>query len=653
MKPTNTFLFFLLSICFVVLTCAETSAQNLSVDMIPTKKIIYVDKIGLPGYVNVNELLQMFPECMARGDELYSNFDIQYDGKSVGAGRDIFLFQTKLSQIEKLEISTSSVSTQQNSSYSGVINIIPKKLEHGLYADAYLDATTDPSVVPSADINYGTKKVQLYGHADVEATWPKDFRTFRQTTPQYNLNGDQSNRGNYFQQTAMLNVKYDISDNDVLKGWFVESVENSTIDQFQSNHYEIFENNAVNNGWAFIENYNDTTHSVNKNTILNAKGEYAHKFNPNSTLTVFAGMEFKPRIGSSSNHQNIYDGQAKMAFPLLIRDGKKLLSMITGVNVTYKQLATGITDGTNTDLSPYFTFQQRSDHWSTDVTLRYQYYGRNFSLLNDETRKDNVNHDFTADINTIWRMKDHHALKLSLIRNIVRPTEAMLYPDMYFDAGLKRWKIGNPSLANAYYNTIKLEYMFDLQRNGHNLIFNVNGGYIRANDMIEEKDSVVFDNPSKYAQSILVCKSYENTGVSNIAMANVQVIYSYNILTLSLSGNFFSKTMLKNTGNEHCCYYNIGFTPIFNFPGDWMLSGRFVYNSAIERQNEKNGDCFFGRIKFAKKINRWTFHVEFSDIFDNVTTDDSYSGVNTTEYAYDLYKRSVIFGVNYRMGGRK
>lgn len=652
MNSTKAFLFFLLPICLMALTGTNASAQNQSVEMNPGKKIVYVDRIGLPGYANVSELLQIFPECVARGDELYTNFDIQYDGKSVGAGRDIFLFQTKLSQIERIEISTSSVATQQNSFYSGTINLIPRKLEEGVSGDAHLDLSTEPSLVPSIDVNYKKKKLQLYGHADLEAVWPSDYRTFRQTTPEYISDGDKISDGSYFQQTAKLSVKYDISDKDILKGWLIESSENYRTSQIQNSHFEIGGMDISGKRWAQIENYSDTAFSSSRTMMLNARGEYSHKFNPNSTLTLFAGMELKPGIGSSSNRQNAFDGQAKITFPLLIRDGRKLLSMIAGMNFAFKQSASSILEGSTNYLSPYFTFQQRSGRWSTDVTFRYQYNGRNFSMLKDNTVKNAADHDFTGDINTLWHIKDHHALKLSLGRNIIRPTEAMLYPDPYLDAGSKSWKIGNPDLRNTCLHTIKLEYIFDWQRNGHNIIFNVNGGYIRGDGLIEAKDYVIYANNAKLEDNkpTLVYTTYENTGTSDIATANLSVIYSYDILTLTVCGNIFSNATLKNNERGRCNHYNIGLTPIFNFEGDWVLSGRFVYNSAIERQNEMNGDCFLGQIKFAKKIGRWTLHLEFSDIFDNVTTDISHSGPNITEYAYDLYNRRIIFGVSYRIG---
>ena len=655
MKSAKSLFILLLSVCIIVLTGAYASAQNNSLEMTPGKKVINVERLGLPEYLNVSELLQLFPECIARGDELYSNFDIQYDGKSVGAGRDIFLFQTKLSQIEKIEISSSSVATQQNSFYCGSINLIPRKLEEGISGDAYLDLSSEPGLAPSVDINYKKQKLQMSGHADLETTWPSDYRTFKQTTPQYLSNGEKFSDGKYFQETAKLNVKYDISDKDVLKAWLIESLENYSITQIQNSHFEIDSKEISGNKWARIEDHKDTTLSANKTMLINVKGEYSHKFNPNSTLTLFAGLESKPGIGGSANRQNAFDGQAKITFPLMIRDGKKLLSMVTGMNATYKQLRTSTMEGANTYLSPYFSLQQRSGRWSTDITFRYQYYGRNFNILEDDTAKKAGNHDFTGDINTLWRVNDHHSLKLSLGRNIIRPTEAMLYPDPYFDVSLKRWKIGNADLTNAWLHTVRLEYIFDWQKDGHNFIFNVNGGYIRGDGLIEAKDYVICDNliQEEGDKSSLVYTTYENTGISNTATANLSVIYTYNILTLTVYGNLFSDTMLKNNDREHHNHYNIGLAPIFNFEGDWVLSGRFVYNSAIEKRNEMNGDCFLGQIKFAKKLGRWTLHLEFSDIFDNVTTDISRTGANTTEYAYDLYNRRIILGASYRIGGRK
>ena len=655
MKSAKSLLFLPLAVCTVVLSVANASAQNKSLEMTPGNKVIYVERLGLPEYLNVSELLQLFPECIARGDELYSNFDIQYDGKSVGSGRDIFLFQTKLSQIEKIEISSSSVATQQNSFYSGSINLIPRKLEEGISGDAYLDLSSEPGLAPSVDLNYKKEKLQMSGHADLETAWPGDYRTFKQTTPQYFSNGEKISNGKYFQETAKLNVKYDISDKDVLKVWFIESLENNKYTQIQNSHFEIDSKEIFGNKWAKIEDYRDTTLSANKKMLLNAKGEYSHKFSPNSTLTLFAGLESRPGIGGSANRQNAFDGQAKITFPLMIRDGKKLLSMVSGMNITYNQMKTSTMEGTNTYLSPYFTLQQRSDRWSTDVTFRYQYYGRNFNMWGNDTPRKVGNHDFTGDINTLWQVNDHNALKLSLGRNIIRPTETMLYPDPYFNVSSKRWKIGNPDLANACLHTVKLEYIFDWQRNGHNFIFNVNGGYIRGDGLIEAKDYAIYDNriQEEGDKPSLVYTTYENTGTSNIATANISVIYTYDILTLTLCGNLFSNTMLKNNGREHFNYYNIGIAPIFNFEGGWVLNGRFIYNSAIEKRNEMNGDCFLGQLKFAKQLGNWTLHLEFSDIFDNVTTDIIRSAANTTEYAYDLYNRRIILGASYRIGGGK
>ncbi|MBQ0080045.1 MAG: hypothetical protein KBS95_00640 [Alistipes sp.] len=655
MKSAKSLLFLLLSVCMIVLSRASASAQSNSIEMTPGKKIIYIERLGLPDYINVNELLQLFPECVARGDDLYNNFDIQYDGKSVGSSRDIFLFQTKLRQIEKIEISTSSVATQQNSFYSGTINLIPRKLEEGFSGDAYLDLSSQPGLMPSVDVNYKKEKLQLSGHADLEAVWPRDYRTFKQATAQYISDGEESSDGRYFQQTAKLNVKYDINDKDILKMWFFESSENYKNTHIQNSHFEIDSKEISGEKWAKIENRKDTTLTTKKMMLLTAKGEYSHKFNSNSTLTLFAGLESKPRIGGSANHHNAFDGQAKITFPLMIRNGKKLLSMESGMNVTYKHSTASTIDGTNTYLSPYFTFMQRSGRWSTDITFRYQYYRRNFRMLKDDSSKNIGNHDFTGDINTLWQVKDHHALKLSLGRNIIRPSEAMLYPDPYFDTSLKNWKIGNPDLANTLVRIVKLEYIFDWQQNGHNIIFNVNGGYIRGDGLIEAKEYAIYDNciQEESDKPSLIYTTYENTGISNIATANVSMIYAYNVFTVTVYGNFFSNTMLKNDKRERYNYYNVGLAPIFNFDGNWVLSGRFTYNSAIKKQNEINGDCFFGQIKFAKKLGNWTLHLEFSDIFDNITTDISQKGANITEHAYDLYNRCIIFGASYRIGGRK
>ena len=79
------------------------SQSRYTFEIQPDKKVIYVDSLKFPKNTFVKDVLDIIPELLEReGDVLFPNYDVQYDGKSVGASRDVFLLETRLYQLEKM-----------------------------------------------------------------------------------------------------------------------------------------------------------------------------------------------------------------------------------------------------------------------------------------------------------------------------------------------------------------------------------------------------------------------------------------------------------------------------------------------------------------------------------------------------------------------
>ena len=141
------------AIITLLVSFSGLSAQDYFIEVTPDKKIIHLTGTILPEDTPVQYILQIMPELIVRNDINFSNYDLQLDGKSVGASRNNILFMTDIKDIEKIEISTASVSTQQKNGMAGVINFVSAKPAEGLEGEVSLEAATIPNIMPDAEVS--------------------------------------------------------------------------------------------------------------------------------------------------------------------------------------------------------------------------------------------------------------------------------------------------------------------------------------------------------------------------------------------------------------------------------------------------------------------------------------------------------------------
>ncbi len=259
-------------------------------------------------------------------------------------------------------------------------------------------------------------------------------------------------------------------------------------------------------------------------------------------------------------------------------------------------------------------------------------------------------HDVTANINIVWNITPDHVLRLVALHGIMRPDDYMFYPEIVQDKRRGIWIMGNKDLRNTQLNSLDLNYVYHWRENGRYLILNAALGYNRADDVIEEKivenNAVASRRPTGFGPTFY--STFENTGTNNVAKANLSLFYSKGIFSMSFAGNVFYNFMHRTSGLDCFNYYNISFTPIFNFRRQWVLSSKLMYNSAVEKKDSYLGDCFYMQIRLDKTIGRWTIHGEISDVFDYTTTDVSQTVDRTCITVYDMYTRYLGVGFNYR-----
>ena len=204
----------------------EAPKPNYMLEILPTKKVIHVKETGLPGNTKLREFLGILPELLQRGDDgLFTNYDIQFDGKSTGSARDVILETTWIGDVEKIEITSSPTVTQQKSGQGGVINIVPVKLKEGFGGNVTLDASTEWDAMPSLNLNYKNKKLEIRGNLSLEYYDIVKDKEYKTTYDTYKVEALDSLWLKNYLQTAKVNMVYTFSEKSKLKAWFWESGE--------------------------------------------------------------------------------------------------------------------------------------------------------------------------------------------------------------------------------------------------------------------------------------------------------------------------------------------------------------------------------------------------------------------------------------------
>lgn len=645
----------LAAIASSLVSVPELRSQDYLLEVNPGNKAIYVNKLNLPNHITVHEALQsVLPELINRGSDQYANFDIQYDGKSVGNARDVILYQTKICDVKKIEVTTSSVSTQQNGNQSGSINIVPATPEKGLTADLSLLGSSTPNVMPHVAISYAKDKLELRGHAMFEYFGQKkDINSEEIAWGDRTVIAERT-KGNFLQETVKLDLKYSITPKDVVKGWFIESFSKSGRISFRDSQCYEDKSAEMGQGWLLRTDKNDTTRAAQDSFLGQAQCEYEHQFNDERKFKVLAGYEFRKNVTNG-----ISEIPGNLSGLALFKDkmfdsGNLKLTYETGVNLTRTRNTRISYNSRNTYVSPYFTLKLRHNAVKFDGGVRYQFFNRDVIHLSDFYKNpdqfDTSEHDVTADLNTVWQICPHHALRLNMSRNIRRPSDEMLFPNMNYDYATSTWICGNKYLKRAYFHDIDLSYITDLNHNGHDFIIHTGLSYIHANNLIVK--TTHYTVPNDGSEELIVYDSYDNTGSAQIGKAYASLIYSYGIFTLNFAGNFFSDLSFKQnegiTSSDSRTFFNISINPTVNLSHDWLLSSRFIYNSRVALNDKTLGDGFYILARVCKSIGNWTFHAEFSDILGYVSHDYTktyYGHINTR---YNLYNKYLELGVTYR-----
>ena len=631
---------------FFPLLCAV--AQDYTVELQPDKKVIYVNRLGLPENTPVIEVLRLIPELTVReGDEFLSGYDLFLDSKSLGYNKDVLLSTMKLSEVEKIEISTSATASQQINGMAGSIKIVSSSMSDGLSGTVTANANTLWTVYPNLNLNYRTDKLEVRGNVGLEYYSGKTTNYFEQVMPINKDVGNNTITEKYFQETARLHLKYNPTKKDQLKLWVLESLGLDDMNTFTEGLYTV---KVPEFGDDVYRVTKDKTNDPRKTSKVNfsAFAEYEHVFHDEMKLTVSADYTLDNNRegtvsvkGMSPERPQKIQSEAKIVFPFL-PVGKRSLNLTLGGNTTF-----GINDREQVHNrtfygSPFMELKYKSPKLQVFTGVRFQYN----DLVYDKSDKglfENGNKDITFNVNALWQMKEHQAFRFLVTRNIIRPSADQLYPAMEFDLSRRMFVRGNKDLRPASMYSFELDYIADWIIDRHSFIANLSLGYDRSDGLVNMVQR--FDEECQQFYM-----TYANTGNNDIMKAKGNLIYKYGIFSLSLAGNWYHNIKKVDGKMDNIDNFNVALSPIFSFNNDWTLSGTLRYNNAVISNDSRIGECLYSYLRLSKTFGKWIVSAMLSDIFGYDSENFEYKDGGYIYTRYDQYPRSFEIGVTYRIG---
>ena len=617
------------------------------IEITPTKKVIHVERLGISDNTSVLEVLYLMPEVLSRGsDDPLDRFSIQVDGRDAGNCQEAVLAQTRIAEVDALEISISPAVSDQKNGQGGVINIKLKPVvREGVSGVVMADVATNPSFQPALLMNFKKDKFTLRSSIIMEHdnhNMLNDSRERNLVTTSYVMNSDTtSNVVN--RETVKLHMFYKFNQYNELQLALWESFSKSN----QTSSRGITE---MDNITGFMEHqrnpmyeknmYIKRDESLSDKFLFEGIMQFKHLYRRGGMFMVQFSYNINPSNSEVNSQKScadnpiVYLRMDSLDEKNTVKRSRQLMSEIktkhllsdpanedarlfltAGVNTNYttsfdsldyRRVGPGaptmsmkVTDLTKFYLSPFSTVEYAFGDWHFQGGVRYQYMNGRYRRTVSSDLTDFINHTVTCDLSAQWQMRMHHNLRLMLARNIVRNQDKVL----------------------PLYN-IELNYIHDMNFDGNNLVANLCGHYIHAD---------------------------ETDGNSNVFNLNAQLYYEHGVIALAFAGNLYGKRWNFSNGTNYTnWYYNLNITPIFSLRNDWNISGKVTYNSRIKAYNMDLGECFYTQLRVAKRLNHWSLFAELDDIMDYVSYDRYTTPTSEVVEKYDMYQRAFWFGFEYR-----
>ncbi|QQR96803.1 MAG: TonB-dependent receptor [Sphingobacteriales bacterium] len=485
---------------------AEKSVMQLQAD----KKVFNVDKSALSAGGTATDALKQIPtvdvdyqgNVSLRGS---SNMQIFINGKPsgiTGANKQAVLDAIPANAIESIEILNNPNAKFDAEGEAGIINIVLKKnYQSGLNGNVTVGYGTKYKTNFGVLLNFKKNKINFtvaYNFRFNETYWSgyNLRKNIYNDTSAYYLNTNDNGRQKHgYNNTANINVDYDISDNNsisfgVLFGSNIRKNNSTTYYNFLDNSGELYNyferyENGKENDWNTDANiyYTKKFKTKNQNLVVSSNYSYANQsdkpqYQQQSFFTDKSINPLIPRIIENNIQKgltHIFQFQTDYTHPF----EKSKTQLEVGAKTTYRNITNDFyADSLNRITNIYEKNQGLINNFNfvENINAAYGVFSGAYKKFSYKTglRMEQSNiygkqqvgdlnferHyvDFFPSVFLAQEFKKNHKLQLQYRRSINRPNTEALNPfgsqsDPY------NIRIGNPAIQPVYTNALELSYV--------------------------------------------------------------------------------------------------------------------------------------------------------------------------------------------------
>jgi hypothetical protein len=623
------------SLLFVLLTALSLPATAEEHDepmmVFDVGKItLYPSRMGMTGTENLMTCLQSLPSLVQKGTiDLLSNFTLKEDNNTYLHDATIYLEQTQISEVEKIEIITDGSVSDGLSGVLGIINVITKTPEVGTHGYIDLMATTNGEVYPTLHATHRQGIFSVTG--SLMGLFDRDRSDTYSSTSDFSLSHEYI-KIRHRDEAAKVKLKWETPRDIVMVKAAQLYERDRTTDIFD--HYSDNDNSSKD------------SRSLDVSNKFNVYAEYDHVFNGGGTLLLAASVEQTNKTDNSESTADLFDisETSPMRYSSTLDDTysdntcwSTTLKYITSVTRRARLSIALPMSWTSTDEDIYRQFdsapeneelkkidQKYSVHrynpffilsvnlarrWDMTVGCRYSIARYAMDDANNgnwsTTRKALV-----AKAGLKYRPADRHTLMANFRTTAAMPGVLQLYPYRWFSQSPNIYYVGNPDLKSSEFQVVDLMYTYShpkLQLSS-SLQYYINRHSYK---------SVTLQYDATDGEMAWISQSGDNGGSVKTYDANISAVYIFGCFQTMAGVNVYHQ---ENSDDSHTTWCCLRLSPTLKFKKKWTLSGQFSYVSPQTSATQRIGESFYGLVRLSKS---WSNGVSIFAYWENFLNHDS------------------------------
>lgn len=621
--------------------------------------MIYADSLNMPESTIAAYIINILPEILERPrDFIASDYTVKVEDMPVGSAVDAILTQIRLCDIEKIAISESPLSSFQNNSKSGSINIILKQRdteEKPYWGSASVDGAIPLDILPQFAIGYKKDKFK----ARVIALGETYNASYDTNTIEYDANGrilsntTSSDRNKFWTNLATLFLNYKPTNKDELSlsTSFLHGNDDDEITTSEKGSQST--TNSTNNSKVKdFRTYLKYLHKFSANNEFNFEFQYNHHPTTDGVIETLSTI-------NKENKVNDICGQLKVKLSLLSPENKYKSFLFIGSNGN-ASFGSSFNDhrettATNTivssekhssydkirsrGLTPFIEWENYFGPFKAKLWANLLYYHYDFQREGEE-RMEKDDTDFSIRLMTEWQFKEGQTLRFIADHQINRPTDMQIYPYLIEDVSSNSHIVGNFNLDNTVSNNFTLDYIYNRNWGESSLLLNASGSYNHISDVISAV-TMEFNNGEKI-------QTFDNVGKNDMLVGMLMAMYKYKGFSVTLTADGYKNSMKLKSGTDHYRYFDIMLMPTFRTRTNWMGSLRLTYFSPVDTENLRKSSIGELSFQLGKSWGNFNVHA-YGGLSLGGRTKDTHYGTDGSykEVLAHTIKNSIGMGVRY------